>query len=82
MNKELPSGYVWRTHTFADDEGIVINVTLVASTYKEGTWKDRFFSRKVLNSQCEVELEATDEEIAEKVGQLKTRLTSLFFDRK
>jgi hypothetical protein len=81
VERELPSGYSWRLERYADDEGIVITVTLVASNYKPGTWKDKFFSRKILNASCEVELEAETEEIEKKIEKMKNSLFALFFNR-
>lgn len=81
VERELPSGYSWRLERYADDEGIVITVTLVASNHEPGTWKDKLFSRKILNASCEAELEAETEEIEEKIEKMKNSLFSLFFTR-
>jgi hypothetical protein len=80
VKKEIPSGYRWRVENYADDEGIVVTVTLVASHHKEGTWRDRLFSRSILNSACEVSVEAEDEEIEQKVEELKSQISAVFFN--
>lgn len=80
VEKELPAGYDWRFDRYSDDEGIVITVTLVNSTYRPGSWRDRLFGRKILNSSCEAELEAEEEELNAKIEEMKTKLTSVFFN--
>lgn len=79
--KELPSGYSWRTERYADDEGIVLSVTLVASNHQPGTWKDRLFGRQILNASRELSLDAEVEEIDEKFDEMKTSIFGLFFKR-
>jgi hypothetical protein len=79
--RELPSGYSWRTERYADDEGIVLSVTLVASNHQPGTWKDRLFGRQILNASREVSIDAEAEEIEEKFDEMKTSIFSLFFKR-
>lgn len=56
-------------------------VTLVASEHKPGSWKDKFFGRKILNASCEVELETENEEIETKIEELKDGLFTHFFHR-
>jgi hypothetical protein len=80
VEKKLPAGYDWRIDSYGDDEGIVITVTLVSSTYKPGSWMDRVFGRKILNSSCEAELDAEEEEINAKVEEMKAKITSVFFN--
>lgn len=80
MNKKLPSGYDWRLENYSDDEGIIVTVTLVQSKHKQGTWLDRMFARKILNSAFEVELETEDEEINAKVETTKNKIMSVFFN--
>lgn len=81
VKRELPSGYSWRTEKYADDEGIVLAVTLVASNHAPGTWKDRLFGRKILNASRETQLDAADEEIEEKIEEMKNSIFNLFFKR-
>lgn len=81
MERELPSGYSWRVERYADDEGIVITVTLVASSHEPGTWKDRLFGRKILNASRETSLDAEAEEIEEKIEEMKHSIFNLFFKR-
>jgi hypothetical protein len=80
VKNELPSGYDWRLESYSDDEGIVVTVTLVQSPYKAGSWLDRIFGRRILNSAFEVELEASDEEIDAKIATMKNKITSVFFN--
>lgn len=81
VERELPSGYSWRTERYADDEGIVITVTLVASNHAPGTWKDKLFGRNILNASREADLDAEAEEIEEKLEEMKSSIFNLFFKR-
>lgn len=81
VEQELPSGYSWRLERYADDEGIVLTVTLVASNHAPGTWKDKLFGRQILNASREVSLDAEVEEIEAKFQEMKISIFTLFFKR-
>lgn len=79
MSKKIPAGYRWELESYADEEGLVINVILVSSPYKKGSWKDKLFQRKVITSTVEAELTATVEEIDALTDNAKNQLASMFF---
>jgi hypothetical protein len=80
LEKKLPSGYYWRSNSYADDEGIVISITLVSSSYKPGTFRDKVFGRPVLTSAYELAPEAEQTEIDATVRRLKNGIASHYFN--
>lgn len=72
----MPSGYRWQVMNYADDEGIVISITLVQSGYKPGSWLDRIFRQDVLNMSYEADLETEPEEIERTIAELKKEMIS------
>lgn len=81
MSSKIPAGYRWEVTAFGDEEGLTINVTLVDSPFKEGSFRNRLFSRPIITASAETELTATDEEIDEATETVKKQLASMFFRR-
>lgn len=80
QQKGLPEGYGFRVVSDADEEGTIVEVSLVASRWKPGSWLDSMFSRYVLTICHEFESpNVEDTVLSQKVEELKQDLLQKYY---